>query len=798
LFVAFIGVTWGVVGPSASASASPDAGEVLLSDVGPGFTLVNEVTNTFGAESLARRFEHENALLDLTVVPVTTPPGVRTVFGIFSAQGDGLELLPEPALDLAGWLVAPGSQVGDNGDATLAFASRDHVFIFAMFTDESAGIDAPAFVRELAQRQIEVAGGPPAPVDTSRDRSGDDELVALLQIDPPAEYGLTSSATVVGTDELPDAELQSSVVDFLNKNSATAARLWSDTAGDLGAAVSVTRYPYDIFAAAGLRTVIDSDDKDIRSTDALLDVPDVVVYTQPGTSVDQIGTAFRRGDYFVQVLTNRTESVPVERAAALAADMTRLVAIGMPPGDTAPYHFPGPRSKLIGLGLSAAIVTAAAGGSAAVARLRARRVRRSWTGGALPAPVAIDGSGGGGAIALDADAQRLRRNGAMVTGGQLAAVNIIIIALAGEFAPTGYAVAVVAFLAGLLMTRWWQRRELGLLGSKAPPPEFVRPRPVGVIVGVLALAVLGFGVGFAFKGLQYLVFPITLAQLKWADLFGVAPRTVGTIFTIGGFVVAAFGAWLFRIARALGRARRKNLLATDHRRSALYLRSFDDDGLPLPTIASARRPLFELFSVRGADPFEESVAWELNSYGPVVAVGRPGRSLVTLGAAREHLPDETWRDEVAARMEDAGIIAVATGETDGLAWELGQVVSGGHLAKTFFVFPPVAPDALDRRWAHTTASLADHGLAVGPLPVPPSLIHTVRLTSDGAASVTYATRRDEATYRTAVDRALDPEPVNPGADNAGPDNAGPMPEPLDPPTHDAVQSWAAPTTGGSG
>jgi hypothetical protein len=781
LFVVLIGVTWGVVGLSASASASPDAGDVLLLDVGPGFTLVNETTSTLGAESLARRFEHENAILDLTVVPVTTPPGVRSVFGIFSAQGAGLELVPEPALELAGWLVTTGSQVGANGDATFVFASRDHVFVFAMFTDETAGIDAPAFVRQLAERQIEVAGGPPAPVDTSRDRSGDDELVALLQVDPPPEYGLTTAATVVGSDELPDAELQSTVVDFLNKNSATAMRLWSDTAGELGAAVSVTRYPYDIFAAAALGTVIDSDDKVIRSTDALRDLPDVVFYTEPGTNVDQIGTAFRRGDFFVQVLTDRAESVPAERAAALAADMTRLVAAGLPSGDTAPYHFPGNRSKLVGLGLSAAIVTAAAGGSAAVARLRARRVRRRWTGGALPAPVAIDGSSSGAAIALDADAKRLRKNGAVVTGGQLAAVNIIIIALAGEFAPTGYAVAVVAFLAGLLMTRWWQRRELGLLGAKAPPPEFVRPRPVGVVVGVLALAVLGVGVGFAFKGLQYLVFPITLAQLKWADLFGVAPRTVGTLFTIGGFVVAAFGAWLFRFARALGRARTKNLLEADQRRTALYLRSFDDDSLPLPTIASARRPLFELFSIRGTDPFEESVAWELNSYGPVVAVGRPGRSLVTLGAAREHLPDETWRDQVSSRMEEAGIIAVATGETDGLAWELGQVVSGGHLAKTFFVFPPVAPDAIDRRWAHTTASLAEHGLAVGPLPVPPSLIHTVRLTADGTTSVTYATRRDEATYRTAVDHALDP-----ALD----------PEPIDPTTLDVTQPWAAPATGG--
>ena len=43
----------------------------------------------------------------------------------------------------------------------------------------------------------------------------------------------------------------------------------------------------------------------------------------------------------------------------------------------------------------------------------------------------------------------------------------------------------------------------------------------------------------------------------------------------------------------------------------LYLRSFADDTLPLATIASARRPFFELFSFRGRDPFEEAVAWEL-------------------------------------------------------------------------------------------------------------------------------------------------------------------------------------------
>ncbi|HWM19836.1 MAG TPA: hypothetical protein VNO51_09125 [Ilumatobacteraceae bacterium] len=766
---------WGF-GAATTAVAVPDTDQVLLADVGTGFTLVSETPDASGPGSLARQFEHENALLNLTMIPVTTPPGVRDVFGLFSAEGDGFETLPEPSLDLAGWLVFPGSQLGESGDATLVFASRDHVFIFALFTDAPAGIDAPAFVRALAERQVEAAGGPPAPIDTSRDRSRDDELVALLPVGPPPEYGLTTAATLTGSDELPvEDEIRSEVIDFLNKNSVTATRLWSDDAGELLAAVSVTRYPYDIFAAAFLGIVIESDDNDIRSTDALRDVPDVAAYTDTG----QIGTAFRRGDYFVLVLTDRTDSIPEARAAALATDLTRLTADNLPSGGTDSYVFPDAPSKLAGIALTAAIVTAAAGGSAIVARVRARRIRRRWAGGTLPAPAAVDGPVRGAAIALDRDAKRLRRNGALVAGGQISAVNVGIVALAGDFAPGGYVVAALALVAGLVATNWWQRRELGLLGSKAPPRGFVIPRPFGALVGVLALAVLGFGVGFALKGFRYLIFPIDLAQLKWSDLLGVAPRTVGILFTIGGFVVAAIGGGLFRLARALGRRVTKQVLAADHRQSALYLRSFDDDSLPLPSIASARRPLFELFSVRGADPFEESVAWELNSYGPVVAVGRPGRRLASLGAAREHLPDETWRDQVAARMEEAGIIAVATGETDGLAWELGQVVSGGHLAKTFFVFPPVAPDALDRRWAHTTASLADHGLAVGPLPVPPSLIHTVRLASDGTASVTYATRRDEATYRTAVDHALDPEPSDgsTAAEPAGLEATLPSPAP---------------------
>ena len=242
-----------------------------------------------------------------------------------------------------------------------------------------------------------------------------------------------------------------------------------------------------------------------------------------------------------------------------------------------------------------------------------------------------------------------------------------------------------------------------------------------------------------------------------------APRTVGYVFAVGGLLVTMLGAVLWRIARSLGRARVREVLRSDSRPPVLYLRSFGDDAVPLPIIASARRPLFELFSIRGADPFEECVAWELDSYGPVVSVGRPGGSLASLGTAREHLSNETWHGEISDRMRSAGSIALAPGETAGLAWELEEIVTGGHLRKTIFVFPPLAPSEIARRWTHTSNILRSAGAIVGDLPAPYGIVHTIQIGPDDRVRATCADTRDEATYRVSVDRALEAAGVAPSS-----------------------------------
>jgi hypothetical protein len=361
-------------------------------------------------------------------------------------------------------------------------------------------------------------------------------------------------------------------------------------------------------------------------------------------------------------------------------------------------------------------------------------------------------------VDLDGDARTLRRRGTVVRLVQLLTVNVGVVALAGDFGLRGAVVAAASMVTGLLFSRWWLRREVALLGATAPPKAFRTPRPLGLLSGVAAFAVLGIGVSYFLKGVRYVVLPISLAQLKWSDFFGIAPRTVGYVFAIGGVAMVMLGGFVWRGARALGRARVREVLDADPRPPVLYLRSFADDALPLPTIASARRPLFELFSLRGADPFEEPVAWELDSYGPVVAVGRPGGSLASLGAAREHLPHDGWRDQIAQRMRDAAVIVISPGETEGVVWELRQIVTGDHLDRTVFVFPPLAPSALARRWEHTSAVLRGAGAPLGALAVPVGRVHTVRVDGSGRLHVTEASMRDEATYRTAVDRSLEQLP----------------------------------------
>lgn len=737
------------IGHSGAVVAQADIGAVMLTEVGAGFELVDEAVDPTGA--LTRTFDGPAGTLSLVGFAVSTPPGPRQLFEV-APRIEGFELVDEPSLELGRWIVPTGEEVDQSTFSALNFATRDHVFTLSIVLASGADLNGAQFLLELANRQLDVAGAPDPLDDDATPEEEDAELAALMPDAPPADYGLDSgSLTLPGFSQIEDAELSDTEVDdFLNDRARGFTQAWGRS--DLTVAVGITKYPYAIFAASDLATLGDLERVGVP---AGLPAPPPHAVVFRSAERDQVGVAFRRGDILVMVLTSFVPPADERTATSLAVDMAAVVEPRLPDGGaTTPYVFPTPPSRLAGLGLTAAFVVLAAGGATGVARIRARRVRESWAADPTPA-VWPSARRGAVVVPLDADAALLRRRGAVVTTVQLATITVGIVALSGDFAWRGVIVSAVSLVAGLLFTRWWLQREYRLLGPAAPPRAFRVPRPLGAVMGVLAFAVLGVGVAYLLKGVRYIVLAPTLAQLRWADLLGMAPRTVGYVFALGGLLVTMLGAVLWRIARALGRARVREVLRTDVRPPVLYLRSFGDDSVPLPVIASARRPLFELFSIRGADPFEECVAWELDSYGPVVSVGRPGGSLASLGAAREHLENDTWHDEIAERMSSAGSIALAPGETAGLAWELEEIVTGGHLAKTIFVFPPLAPSELVRRWTHTANILRAAGATIGELPAPHGVVHTVQIGPDDAVRATCADHRDEATYRVSVDRALE-------------------------------------------
>lgn len=176
--------------------------------------------------------------------------------------------------------------------------------------------------------------------------------------------------------------------------------------------------------------------------------------------------------------------------------------------------------------------------------------------------------------------------------------------------------------------------------------------------------------------------------------------------------------------------------------------------MTLPSVVSARRPFLELFAARGADPFEESIAWQVAPYGPVVAIGRPGRSLQSLGAARDHLSDDVWRDGISERMAAARAIVVILGATEGLRWEVAELVAGGHLEKTVFVFPPTTAETLRVRWTFIAETLTGSGAQVADLPVTTERILAAVRDGSGAWRVAVASVRDEATFRAGIDCAM--------------------------------------------
>jgi hypothetical protein len=619
----------------------------------------------------------------------------------------------------------------------VVFANDSWQFTIIRLADSPPSPDEVGALLALRDQQLEAAGGErtttrPDPEDASRlDRFLPDEVPSGLF--PPG--GVTSDRQSLGTVSEGEIELPPSTYDFLERRTVTRARFWVHNGG-YGLAVVVNEYPYEVLAGLALGTFEGSSYAPIDTPAGGLIENLLAVDASAISEGDSrfVIEAFRRGRYQFMVVASGPDVASTE---ALASEVVLRVAELAPTnGATAPVQ---PPSTVLSI-LQAALVTGAfVLGAMLLRRLVGGRARRSPPL-QQPQPQVDD---------VNAAAAALRRDGRTLALFQVFACAIIVVALVADIGWWWPVLVAVGLAIGVLATTWARRREQG----RSVRSWSLHSLPAWLF-GSTGAVFLVVGVALAVRALKEAVLLPSLTHLRLAERFTTTPLRLSVFFALTGLGLLVIGAILLRRGRAHARSARGRVMS-GHGDAILYLRSFHDDELSVPSVHSARRPFFELFGLRGKDPFEEGVAWELASHGALTAVGRPGSSTVSLGAARDLLTDDVWQATVIARMDTARYVVVAVGSTQGLAWELNALMSRGHLGKCIFLVPPGSTTEIESRWIATRAAVDEAAgrSFVEPVAIVGTLTVNVDATS-GSVSATRADRADEAGYRAAIEHAL--------------------------------------------
>ena len=109
----------------------------------------------------------------------------------------------------------------------------------------------------------------------------------------------------------------------------------------------------------------------------------------------------------------------------------------------------------------------------------------------------------------------------------------------------------------------------------------------------------------------------------------------------------------------------EELKRNDARRPIFYLRSFSLEVWDKPTLRML---------LQDDTTAEQKLVNALKKYGPVIAIGRPGELLPSLGAARFYVTDDQWQQKVADVANVSELVVWTTGTSEGLRWELSHLL----------------------------------------------------------------------------------------------------------------------------
>jgi hypothetical protein len=220
--------------------------------------------------------------------------------------------------------------------------------------------------------------------------------------------------------------------------------------------------------------------------------------------------------------------------------------------------------------------------------------------------------------------------------------------------------------------------------------------------------------------------------------------------------------------------------------SGRLLRSFRDDATTRSFRTYALDWLFPFRSVEAMTSrfllrrikLEETLTSAASLYGPVIAIGKPGESLPPIGAARDYVAGDKWRERIREFVSAAAAVILVLGRTRGLEWEMRTIAELGSVEKLVIVVPPVARRDLLPRWERLVSIFPELGRVPEELILDQALI--VRISPLGQPVVITSKSRLEDDY----DRAMWYAAISGGRSNAPEHPAPSRLPPLEPSLRD--------------
>lgn len=257
-----------------------------------------------------------------------------------------------------------------------------------------------------------------------------------------------------------------------------------------------------------------------------------------------------------------------------------------------------------------------------------------------------------------------------------------------------------------------------------------------LILRILALGFGFFGFGFAYR--------------TGRPIAEHGPERIHESLAIAATSLVFFSLALFfeflsrKFARRSGVVCRRN----DKRKPVVFLRPFADD-----TALQKWQPLRVDMGLAGLferdlfDSFETLLDREFDSFGPVLCIGDPRRTIQQLGAEK-HRPND-WRYWVRNQVQEAQVVLIVPGTSPGIKFEIDVALRPDNFLRTIFVFPPRATQ-LGKRWTmliHAIEESAGEWIDLKSLPLEPTPgLFGIRFSSDGRCHVLSEVDNPESTY----------------------------------------------------